>query len=141
MKEKSIPNRGIMVLDPIAIVGLAAQLFTSVVDSYQFVSKARGLKEDAPILLWKLRIQEIRLRAWGRHWGIDQGKMDKLLAEEGLRDDVIKILKQIGVLLEDTEKLRSRYGLQTELKDSGDIHEEENDLIHHPKKPRKCGWS
>lgn len=96
----------------LAFVGLAGQLFTSIVASYGFLSTAKGLETDAPMLLWKLRIQEIRLRVWGRHWGIDEGKFDLFLEQEGLYDDVVGILKQLRAVLDDAENLKNRYGIQ-----------------------------
>jgi hypothetical protein len=129
----------------LAIIGLAAQAFSSIVASYGFLSKAQGLKEAAPIILWKLRIQEIRFRVWGRHWGVDQGNLDEQLRKEDLLDDVLGILNQMKDLLEDGEKLRAKYGVRKELEPSGDsidaiANDQQRSTVSRMKPTEKPSW-
>ncbi|KAK5465309.1 hypothetical protein LTS15_001872 [Exophiala xenobiotica] len=95
-------------------IGIAATAFTSAVQVYGFISTALDLQRDAPISFWKLRIEEIRLRSWGRFWGYDNGSMDSYLEQEHLVEDVRGILNQIKALLEDSVKFTDRYGLTVE---------------------------
>jgi hypothetical protein len=55
----------------LSVVGVAIQLFEAIKESYALLSTAKGLEKDAPILLWKLRIQQARFVSWGRHFGAD----------------------------------------------------------------------
>ncbi|KFY22789.1 hypothetical protein V493_06320 [Pseudogymnoascus sp. VKM F-4281 (FW-2241)] len=96
----------------LAVIGLAAQLFISVVQTYRFISDAQGLVKDAPELYWKLRLEEIRLLAWGRYWGLDQGKFDDFLQNAGLLDDVCGILTRMKEILQSTESMSKKYGIQ-----------------------------
>lgn len=100
--------------EALAIVSLTGQLFSGVVQSYAFISKAQGLARDAPVAFWKLRIQEIRLRSLGHYWGIERASFEDFLRQEGLIEDVQGILAQMKTLLEDTGKLKERYGLRKE---------------------------
>lgn len=98
----------------LAVLGLTSQLFISAVDSYRFISTARSLKRDASIQFWKLRIQEVRLQSWGRHWGADREGFERYLEEEDLVEDVRGILSQIQELLGDSTKLKEKYGMKIE---------------------------
>ncbi|KAH6695987.1 prion-inhibition and propagation-domain-containing protein [Leptodontidium sp. MPI-SDFR-AT-0119] len=98
----------------LAVLGLTAQLFVSAVHSYRFISTAQHLRRDASIEFWKLRIQEVRLRSWGRHWGAGREEFDKFLEEENLVEDVRGILTQIQELFTDSKKLKEKYGLKIE---------------------------
>jgi len=98
----------------LAVLGLTAQLFVAAVHSYRFISTAQHLRRDASIEFWKLRIQEVRLKSWGRHWGADREEFDKFLEEENLVEDVRGILTQIQELFADSKKLKERYGLKIE---------------------------
>jgi len=95
----------------LAVIGLAAQLFVSVVQTYRFISEAQGLVKDAPELYWKLRLEEIRLMAWGRYWGLDDGNFDSFLEDAGLREDVCGILCRMKELLQNTESMSTKYGI------------------------------
>jgi hypothetical protein len=98
----------------LAVFGLTAQLFVSAVHSYRFISTAQHLKRDASIEFWKLRIQEVRLRSWGRQWGADREEFETFLEEENLVEDVRGILTQIQDLFADSKKLKEKYGLKIE---------------------------
>jgi hypothetical protein len=93
----------------VGVVGVAAQLFQSIVSVYQLLSTANGLSRDAPIALWKLKIQETRFIIWGRYWGVDAGDMDNFLEQNGIHDVVVGILRQTERLLNDLDSLKSKY--------------------------------
>lgn len=108
----------------IGSIGLAAQLFVSIYQTYQFVSTAQSLSEESPLIFWKLRIQQIRFESWGRFWGIEKGALDTALQQAGLQNDVCGILAEMEKLLRDTKKLSSKYGLEAIASDSPKEHEE-----------------
>ena len=100
--------------DPFTILGAVAtgaQLITTVIQVYNFIQEAQGLKTDAPVLYWKLRIEKIRLVAWGRYWSQGAGGFDEFLIGAGLHGDVCGILLQMKDLLTDTDRLSSKYGI------------------------------
>ncbi|MCJ1292060.1 hypothetical protein MMC34_003610 [Xylographa carneopallida] len=100
--------------DPFTVLGAVAtgaQLITTVIQVYNFIQEAQGLKTDAPLLYWKLRIEKIRLVSWGRYWAHGAGGFDEFLTEAGLHDDVCGILQQMKDLLTDTDRLSSKYGV------------------------------
>jgi len=66
---------------------------------------------NSPELYWKLRLEEIRLMAWGRYWGLDDGKFDSFLEDAGLREDVCGILCRMKELLQNTESMSTKYGI------------------------------
>ncbi|KAF4632468.1 hypothetical protein G7Y89_g5657 [Cudoniella acicularis] len=75
----------------IGVGGVAAQLFDSILSVYQLLSTANELSRDAPIALWKLKIQETRFIIWGRYWGVETGKLDKFL-QDNVQDVPIIII-------------------------------------------------
>ncbi|MCJ1282089.1 hypothetical protein MMC26_001412 [Xylographa opegraphella] len=100
--------------DPFTVIGVvatAAQLITTVIQVYNFIQDAQGLKTDAPLLYWKLRIEKIRLVSWGRYWARGAGGFDEFLIEAGLHGDVCGILQQMKDLLTDSDRLSSKYGV------------------------------
>ena len=101
----------------LASVGFAAQLFVSVLDTYRFVSTAQNFAKDVPVTFWKLRIEQIRFQVWGRFWGIEKGNFDKTLDDAGIREDVCGILQQVQHLIEDTDRLVLKYGLEVNTSD------------------------
>ncbi len=102
----------------LASIGFAAQLFVSVLDTYRFVSTAQNFAKDVPVTFWKLRIEQIRFQVWGRFWGIEKGEFDKALEDAGIREDVCGILQQVQHLIEDTDRLVLKYGLEVNSSDN-----------------------
>lgn len=96
----------------IATIGLAAQLFVSVQQTYHFISTAQSLTKESATIYWKLRIQQVRFESWGLFWGTERGALDAALEHAGLQDDVCGILREMEKLLLDTEKLSNKYRLE-----------------------------
>lgn len=98
-------------------IGLAAQLFVSALETYRFVSTAQNFAKDVPVAFWKLRIEQIRFRVWGQFWGIEKGSFDKALHDAGIHEDVCGILQQVHDLIENTDRLFQKYGLEVNTAD------------------------
>ena len=58
----------------LGIVGVATQLFQSRISIYRLLSEAQNLSADAPVALWKLKIQESGFIVWGHYGGIESWK-------------------------------------------------------------------
>ena len=58
----------------LGVVGVATQLFQSIVSIYRLLSEIRNLSADAPVALWKLKIQESRFIVWDHYGGIESWK-------------------------------------------------------------------
>ncbi|MCJ1318062.1 hypothetical protein MMC15_003389 [Xylographa vitiligo] len=100
--------------DPFTVLGAVAtgaQLITTIIQLYNFIQEAQGLRTDAPLLYWKLRIEKIRLVSWGHYCARGAGGFDDFLIEAGLYEDVCGILQQMKDLLMDTDRLSSKYGV------------------------------
>ncbi|KAJ4288627.1 hypothetical protein N0V90_011864 [Kalmusia sp. IMI 367209] len=93
-------------------IGLAGQIFVSVVHTYRFVATARGLAVDAPVVFWKLRIEQLRFLEWGRFWGANTGVFDAHLENEGIADAACGILKEMERLMNDVKSLTEKYGME-----------------------------
>ncbi|KAI9862498.1 MAG: hypothetical protein M1813_004349 [Trichoglossum hirsutum] len=107
----------------ITAVGLIGQLFDGCVKAYAFFTSAKNLGRDSERLVCKIRIEEARLMAWGREWGVVEGKLEAHLASgkghnEGLKQLAASILKQLHETITDFNKLQDRYGLREDPTDA-----------------------
>jgi hypothetical protein len=93
----------------LAVIWLATQLFVSVIQVCQFISTAQGLAFDAPILYWRFRTEEARLRAFGRYWGLRGSLSEQFNEQEELQDVVCGILRQMQNLFEDPDNVAKKY--------------------------------
>lgn len=95
----------------LSVIGVAIQLFETIKASYELLSTAKGLEKDAPILLWKLKIQQARFVSWGQYFGAEFGLLDAQLRENGLFDLVVGLLQQTKQMLGHADTLASKYGV------------------------------
>ena len=96
-------------------IPIAAAAFKGALEGYKTITEANRLGKDSQILAWKFRIQETRLRLWGREWGILAGSEatadNKLRIEEDYTF-VHETLGRISNVFQDHGKLQMRYGLR-----------------------------
>ncbi|KAF9267862.1 hypothetical protein L218DRAFT_650824 [Marasmius fiardii PR-910] len=91
------------------IVGLSIQLFSLAIKAYEVLQKAIEFPESYSALVLKLDVELTRLQLWGRHSGISQGLLLPGLAP--LESLINRILQKLYDLLQDTDKLKEKYGL------------------------------
>lgn len=104
------------------VVGLAglAGLFNVCNSTFQLVQRGRAFPQDYRILETKFNNQELRLRAWGRAWGlVDDTHYDERLEEPDLNRQLVATLECIKLLLNDAEQLKDRYGLKQCIRPAG----------------------
>ncbi|KUJ13130.1 uncharacterized protein LY89DRAFT_721898 [Mollisia scopiformis] len=77
--------------------------------SYELLSTAKGLEKDAPILLWKLKIQQARFVSWGQYFGAGSGVLDAQLGDNGLFDLVVGLLQQTKQMLSHADTLATNH--------------------------------
>ncbi|KAL0574988.1 hypothetical protein V5O48_006976 [Marasmius crinis-equi] len=91
-------------------VGLSLDLFTLAIKAYEVLQQAIEFPESYSALVLKLDVELTRLQLWGKHSGITQGSLiPELIPLESLID---RVLKRLADLLQDTAKLKEKYGLQ-----------------------------
>ena len=97
-------------MDGISLGGIAT-LFTSCIECFEYFKAASDLRRSYEILLVKLEIQKERLLVWGDVVGIDSDELDSVEKDQTLSGLTKRCLSTIRSLLQDTEILKSRYGL------------------------------
>lgn len=113
-----------------ALVGLASELFVSVLRTCEFISSAQGLSSEAPILYWKFRVEAIRLRAFGSFWGLDGRNRNAIETEEVVYEVVYGILRKMQTLFGDVQLMSQKFGFESialiesgnEVEDAKDSH-------------------
>lgn len=104
------------VIGSVTAVGLLGQIFDGCIKAYSFFTAANNLGKDSEKLVCKIRIEEMRLRVWGREWGVVEGQLEKHIAASGGNEELKKlavtILKQLLDTITDFNKLQDRYGLR-----------------------------
>ncbi|KAL8646333.1 MAG: hypothetical protein Q9226_006904 [Calogaya cf. arnoldii] len=103
-------------MDPFSAAGLglgaaslAFQLFAGCIKGFVLLSTAHNLGKDSSTLLCMLNLQEIKLTEWARPAGLLSGSHE---LDRRLNAVVVHaVLRELGSLLLDTEKLKSRYKL------------------------------
>jgi hypothetical protein len=98
----------------IGAIGLLGQLFDGCVKAYGFFTTATHLDQDSQKLLCKVRIEEMRLVAWGREWGVAEGKLEAHLKMESnpkIRELATEIMRQLHNTVTNFQVLQQRYGL------------------------------
>jgi hypothetical protein len=97
----------------IGAVGLGS-LYSTCVECYCVFHKMRAFDRDSEYLGSKLRTEGVLLMRWGDHAGLLSGNkrdIDPQLHDPWMREAVAEILFRIEMLLTDTEKLQTTYGL------------------------------
>ena len=92
-------------------LSLALELFSASLEAYQIISTANAVGDSATKYLVKFRIEETRLRFWGRAMGSSTGTLDATLERLDLTGLVVAILAEVAKTLLEVEKLNTIYGL------------------------------
>ena len=103
-------------VEPISLsIGIAA-LFSSCVECFEYFKAAKGFEQNFEVLLVKLEYQQERLLVWGDLAGIGNGGHHGLGPDLENNENIQALTKRclisIQSLLEDTEILKSKYGLR-----------------------------
>ena len=101
----------------VGAVGVLGQVFDGCIKAYRIFAAAANLGRDSERLVCKVRIEEARLKVWGREWGVVEGKLEANLAvadrgSPGLSSVAEMILTQLYSTIMDFSKLQDRYGLK-----------------------------
>ena len=91
-------------------IGIAA-LFTTCIERFEYFKTASDLRRNYEVLLVKLEIQQERLLVWGDLVGIGTDELDSIEKDKALSELTKRCLSTIRSLMQDTEILKSRYGL------------------------------
>ena len=91
-------------------IGIAA-LFTTCIECFEYFKAASDLRRNYEVLLVKLEIQQERLLVWGDVVGIGSDELYSVEKDKSLSDLTKRCLSTIRSLMQDTETLKSRYGL------------------------------
>lgn len=92
-------------------LSLALERFSASLEAYQIISTANAVGDSATKYLVKFRIEETRLRFWGRAMGSSSGTLDASLEKLDLSGLVVAILAEVAKTLLEVEKLKAVYGL------------------------------
>ena len=107
-------------------VGALGQLLDGCLKAYRIFTTATSLGRDSERLVVKIRIEEMRLKIWGREWGAAEGQLERNLSsldlgrEDGLRKLASMILSELYHAIMDLNRLQDRYGLREEAPGSVD---------------------
>ncbi|KAF9260097.1 hypothetical protein L218DRAFT_619734 [Marasmius fiardii PR-910] len=92
-------------------VGLTIELFSLAIKAYEKVQKAIEFPERSHTLALKLDHELFRLHLWGKHSGMSEGSVVRELSSPFVQSLIRRELDKLHDLLQDTEKLKERYGL------------------------------
>ena len=92
-------------------IGLGISIFTTCIECFEYFKAASDLRRSYEVLLIKLEIQQERLLVWGDVVGIGNDELDSIEKDKTLSDLTERCLSTIRRLMQDTETLKSRYGL------------------------------
>lgn len=105
----------------IGVVALVS-LFNTCVDCFELIDAGNKYSHDVEILLIKLDVEKTRLLIWGESVGLLDLSGCNPFQEVHRRGIAARILNCILMLFQDSEKVRSRYGLQPTKESSGPAH-------------------
>lgn len=99
----------------ITVAGLAG-LLTSCLECLDLVEASRSFAREDSILCTNFEVQKLRLLMWGESTGLSttangSQKSSSLLRSKRTRAVVHQILLEVQLLFDDTETLKTRYGL------------------------------
>lgn len=103
-------------------VGVLGQIFQGCISAYRLFTTASNISRDSEKLITKIRIEEMRLTVWGREWGVEEGKLETYLKDEGpagsgndkMKELAVQILSELLKTITDLEKLKGQYGFREE---------------------------
>lgn len=111
-----------------------AGLFNNCVEAFSYLKAGQSLEHDLEILLVKLDIEKARLLSWGNSVGIvrpiNDGRSNVL--EEYSNTEIISVaLRNIHLLLTDSQRLRDRYAMRAIMESSNTTEPRRLDLVSH----------
>lgn len=113
-----------LALGIVGAVGVLGQLLDGCLKGYRIFTVASNLGRDSERLVYKVRIEEMRLMIWGSEWGVPEGHFEQRLSgsrsQEGLKSLAEMILKELYRTIMDLNALQDRYGLREETPGSVD---------------------
>ncbi len=85
-----------LVIGVASTVGILGQIFNGCIKAYSIFTAASNLGRDSDRLVCKIRIEEMRLKVWGREWGVMEGKLEEhLLMRSGAQHEGLKTLAEM----------------------------------------------
>jgi len=85
-----------LVIGVASTVGVLGQIFSGCIKAYSIFTAASNLGRDSDRLVCKIRIEEMRLKVWGREWGVMEGKLEEhLLMRSGAQHEGLKTLAEM----------------------------------------------
>ena len=91
-----------------------ASLFTECIGCLDLIELARSSEKGLKTQVCKLSIMKRQFMVWGESIGLlspDEGRDDVLDQVEG-REEIEEVLQQISTLLQDAERLKTKYGVE-----------------------------
>ena len=105
-------------------VGALGQLLDGCLKGYKIFTTASNLGRDSEKLVYRVKIEEMRLKLWGKEWGVAEGHFEERLSRsahhQGLKELAELILKELYRTIMDLNTLQDRYGLREEAPGSVD---------------------
>ena len=109
----------VVAVEPISLtIGAVAlaSLFSTCIECFDYFKAGQALEEDFQLLLVKLDVEKTRLLIWGNAVGVlkpkDEGRVLELNDSQKV-ELIERCLESIKLLLSDTDKLQSLYGLRS----------------------------
>ena len=101
-----------------------ASLFTECIECLDSIELARSSEKGLKTQVCKLSIIKRQFMVWGESIGLlspDQGRDDVLDQVQGRRE-IEDVLQQVSTLLQDAEKLKTKYGVEVDTADDRQSH-------------------
>lgn len=97
----------------LAAIPIASKVLSSCLDLYRVFTETKHMGDASQTLLWKFRIQHVRLQIWGEEWGllISPSHRSPGSPDHDVDHLVLETLIRISRVLNDYKELKSRYGL------------------------------
>jgi hypothetical protein len=108
-------------LGVLSTVNGVGKLFTTCVNLFNFVGDVGSYGKDYAVLSTQLDIVKTLLLQWGQQVNLFGDVQDPRLSNPSTYTAVVQALNCIKILLEDTEKLKSNYGLSQEAVPGRDV--------------------
>ncbi|KAK5069318.1 hypothetical protein LTR64_008386 [Lithohypha guttulata] len=109
-------------MEAAGLVGGVIATWKTCVQIFDIVDQSKRYGRDFELYRVKLEVERLRLLAWGDSMGLNEdpkegrrAKPDSRLQEERTKQVVLQVLGSIEQIFEDSDRLRSRYGLTEEV--------------------------
>lgn len=96
----------------LAVVAMTS-LFKDCVDLFLYIDSARNSDREYQVLDTKLDIERTLLLQWAERVKLTSRDYDRRLDDDRTREAILKALRSVKQLLNNSNQLRTRYGLQT----------------------------